>query len=841
MFYLPVPSSMALNAYIPHGHCYLWQTPLVWLHLTSDFLTALAYYSIPLTLLYFLRKRQDIPFSNIIILFSAFILCCGATHILEIVTLWYPIYWVSGAVKALTAIVSVITAVELVHIIPQALSLKSPKELAALNQELNQQMEERQAAESALQELNATLEERVEKRTHELAQMNQDFKREIEDRKRAQNFIKRIIDITPNVLKIYDFKSCQMIYTNRNLASVLGYPSQDVEALENALVPSYVNPEDALRVKKTLENISALEDGQYLDLDYRVKTSAGTLRWLSQRSAIFEREEDGQIKQVISICEDITERVQVEAALRESQYFIEQVVNSSPQILYILDPITWKNVYINRQSLEILGYPPQQFQAEGSQFLAQILHPEDLPLIRKNKDFWQTARDGEVLTTEYRMRHQNGAWRWLRSREVVFARNEENQVVKVLGTAQDISDSKVQEQKLYEQGRRESLLREITQRILQSLELPIIFNTVVQEIRHFLQADRVAIFQFEPESFFEQGTIVAESVVQPFTSALNSVLEESCFSRNYALKYQEGRIQSVSDIYQSDLLPCHIEFLAQFQVRANLVLPLISNHSLWGLLCIHQCSQARTWQETEVNLLKQITNQFEIAIQKASLYKQAQQELAEKQKLFLQLTNELEQKKILLKEIHHRVKNNLQIMSSLLYLQFSKASPEIQQLSEDYQNRIQSMALIHEQLYRSEDLANINFEQYLKNLTYHIFQSYGVEPGAITLTLRVNSLTVPLEQSIPLGLIVQELVSNALKHAFPQGAGEITIELTPQAEALCLTVADNGVGIPPELDLANTDSLGLQLIYSLTEQLQGELAYATADGCQFQIIFSTGY
>jgi two-component sensor histidine kinase len=353
----------------------------------------------------------------------------------------------------------------------------------------------------------------------------------------------------------------------------------------------------------------------------------------------------------------------------------------------------------------------------------------------------------------------------------------------------------------------------------------------------FLQADRVAIFQFEPESFFEQGTIVAESVVQPFTSTLNSVLQESCFSRNYALKYQQGRIQTVSDIYQSDLLPCHIDFLAQFQVRANLVLPLISNDILWGLLCIHQCSQARTWQETEINLLKQITNQFEIAIQKASLYKQAQQELAAKQKLFLQLTNELEQKKILLKEIHHRVKNNLQIMSSLLYLQFSKASPEIQQLSEDYQNRIQSMALIHEQLYRSEDLANINFEQYLKNLTYHIFQSYGVEPGAITLNLRVNSLTVPLEQSIPLGLIAQELVSNALKHAFPQGAGEITIELTPQAGGLCLTVADNGAGLPLELDLANTDSLGLQLIYSLTEQLQGELSYETGDGCQFQITF----
>ncbi|WP_219903854.1 hypothetical protein [Stenomitos frigidus] len=103
--------------FIPHGHCYLWQPSLVWLHLLSDALIAFAYYSIPLTLFYFVRQRRDLPFSWIFLLFATFIVSCGTTHILDIWTLWYPTYWVSGAVKAVTAIVSLLTAFVLVPLV----------------------------------------------------------------------------------------------------------------------------------------------------------------------------------------------------------------------------------------------------------------------------------------------------------------------------------------------------------------------------------------------------------------------------------------------------------------------------------------------------------------------------------------------------------------------------------------------------------------------------------------------------------------------------------------------------------------------------------------------------
>jgi two-component system, NtrC family, sensor kinase len=158
------------GAFIPHGHCYLWQTPLVWLHVTSDSLIAIAYFSIPITLIYFIRKREDLPFDWIFAMFGAFIVACGITHIFEVWTLWYPTYWISGAMKAFTALVSLSTAVLLVNLIPQALALPSPAQLAMANSLLEAEIFERKQAESALQQAKEELEIRVEERTAQLKQ-----------------------------------------------------------------------------------------------------------------------------------------------------------------------------------------------------------------------------------------------------------------------------------------------------------------------------------------------------------------------------------------------------------------------------------------------------------------------------------------------------------------------------------------------------------------------------------------------------------------------------------------------------------------------------------------------
>ncbi|BAB76415.1 sensor histidine kinase [Anabaena sp. FACHB-709] len=158
------------NLFIPHGHCYLWQPGLVWLHLLSDFLIAVAYYSIPITLIYFVRKRQDLPFKWIFLLFGAFIISCATSHVMEIWTLWHPTYWLSGFMKAITAFISIYTAIVLVPIVPQLLALPSPAQLEAANNQLKIEIIERKTAEAALLQIKADLENRVEERTNQLQQ-----------------------------------------------------------------------------------------------------------------------------------------------------------------------------------------------------------------------------------------------------------------------------------------------------------------------------------------------------------------------------------------------------------------------------------------------------------------------------------------------------------------------------------------------------------------------------------------------------------------------------------------------------------------------------------------------
>ncbi|NJL45074.1 MAG: hypothetical protein HC922_03615 [Leptolyngbyaceae cyanobacterium SM2_3_12] len=171
---------LSAGPFVPHGHCYLWRPGLVWLHGLSDGLIALAYWLIAGALIYFLQQRQDVPFRPLFWLFAAFIASCGLTHLLGVWTLWFPTYWVSGLAKAVTAIISLYTALELIPNIPLALALPSTAQLERLNQELQAEVKERQQAEASLRatelevrRLNQELEDRVKRRTAELEQANQ--------------------------------------------------------------------------------------------------------------------------------------------------------------------------------------------------------------------------------------------------------------------------------------------------------------------------------------------------------------------------------------------------------------------------------------------------------------------------------------------------------------------------------------------------------------------------------------------------------------------------------------------------------------------------------------------
>lgn len=206
-----------------------------------------------------------------------------------------------------------------------------------------------------------------------------------------------------------------------------------------------------------------------------------------------------------------------------------------------------------------------------------------------------------------------------------------------------------------------------------------------------------------------------------------------------------------------------------------------------------------------------------------------------------QLRLSLNEKETLLKEIHHRVKNNLQIISSLLYLQSRKISDQaILDMFQDGQNRVKSMALVHEKLYRAQDLASVDFGDYLRNLARYLFRSYRVARQDISLKVNVEPLSLAVDIAIPCGLIANELLSNALKHAFPhRQAGEVCLELKQDNEQqhLILIIRDNGVGFPQDLNFKRTGSLGLQLVNNLVRQLNGTIELSDDNGSVFRITF----
>ncbi len=202
----------------------------------------------------------------------------------------------------------------------------------------------------------------------------------------------------------------------------------------------------------------------------------------------------------------------------------------------------------------------------------------------------------------------------------------------------------------------------------------------------------------------------------------------------------------------------------------------------------------------------------------------------------------LREKEVLLKEIHHRVQNNLQIVSSLLRLQSSRIENSVaKEALQDMQNRVRSMALIHEHLYRSDNLARVDMAAYLKTLCQQVFRAMVATNREITIQMHLDSLFLEMDQAIPFGLLVNELVSNAFKHAFPAGGkGQVVVDfhLMPEREEWRLRVADNGIGLPADFDISKNTSLGLQLVVDLTRQIGGQLAIVVAPSAIFEVTFA---
>ncbi|HBL12561.1 MAG TPA: hypothetical protein DD379_14380, partial [Cyanobacteria bacterium UBA11162] len=503
---------------------------------------------------------------------------------------------------------------------------------------------------------------------------------------------------------------------------------------------------------------------------------------------------DGVDDQAVAFVLDISDRKRAEAALHEREKQFRQIFHHAPIGMSLIDFYTHEFIQVNPAYYQMMNY-----SASEMAFLTfeEITHPDDLLL---DMGYMKQIEEGKIdsFCIEKRYLKKGGEIIW-GNLTVRVLRDKEGKPELCVAMVEDITDRKQLQMELQESEER--------------------FRTSVENM-----LDCFAIYTSIRD---ESGQIVDffTEYVNPATCANNGMTKEEQIGTRLC-----------------ELLPAHRE-TGLFKEYCRVVetgQPVVKESLLYDDTIKGQ----------------QFKRAFDIrAFKLGDGYAASWRDITERKKAEAQLKDSLHQKELLLKEVHHRVKNNLQIISSFLRLQ----SRQIQdrqafELFQESQNRVQAMALIHEKLYQSDNLAQIDLPAYIQTLVSNLFCSYGAKNRGVTYKIAINlenvcekqkiSSNPPLlviDKAIPCGLIINELVSNSLKYAFEdhkEGEIGITLETRTESQLFILTISDNGVGLPEGLDFRNTTSLGLQLVCRLTKQLRGTITLDQSKGTEFQITFA---
>ncbi len=664
--------------YMPHGHCYLWQTPLVWLHVTGDFLIAIAYYSIPAMLIYFIFKRRDVPFLGIFALFGAFIVLCGTGHLLEIWTLWHSAYWLSGIEKGITGLVSCYTAASMVTLLPQFLSLKTPQELEAINRKLQSEIAVREDAELALRHAYDDLEIKVQERTAQLTEINGYLEAEIRERIAAESALReRETRLTEQQNGLLELAKNSSIYEgnigealreitkmatrtlNVERASIWFYqedksaiycadiyeltpnPHSAGAELKVAEYPSYfqaLNTEQVLaavdaktdpRTREFSESyLKPLNISSMLDVPITHKGQIAGVICLEHRGTtrnwtLDEQSFASYVAQIAALAMEARDRKQAELNLRSVTERLQYLLATTPAVIFSCKLGGNHDVtFVSDNIVSMMGYEAREF-LDGSLDWHSLIHPDDRETVATA---FAQILEKESISYEYRERHKDGSYRWIYD-EIKLVKDAAGLPVECVGYGVDVTLRKQAEIALQQQVKRERLVNAIQERIRSSLNVEEVMTMAVEEICQFLSTDRTVIYRFNPDW---SGFIAVESVSVGTMPILGIDINDPCFRERYVSVYEQGHVRAIDNIYTAGLSECHVNLLSELDIKANLVVPILQGEKLWGLLIAHHCRSQRHWNSSEIESLKHISVQLAIAIQQSTLFEQAQTEIAER-------------------------------------------------------------------------------------------------------------------------------------------------------------------------------------------------------------------
>jgi PAS domain S-box-containing protein len=519
------------------------------------------------------------------------------------------------------------------------------------------------------------------------------------------------------------------------------------------------------------------------------------------------RDEAERIFAGLMLAEDVTDqRRRDESAHREAHLRI--IAQAIPQIVWTSEP-DGNLDYYNQQWFDYTGMTLEQTQGWGWQ---PVLHPDD---VQATVDRWsESVRTGKLYEVEYRFkRASDGSYRWHLGRALPV-RGADGKIQKWFGTCTDIDDQRRAQDALRHSGQElEARVRERTAELFEA-------NSAVQrastERRQSDERFRAAI----------AAMLDAFYILEAVRDAQGTITDMRIVEINDAGGKRMGRPRAAClGVLQSEFIEpkAHAE-LCELEARV-----IATGEPLEREVQVNAPDAPLRWMRQQFVPLGDgvMVTARDVTLQKIAAVRD--------QRL-------LREKETLLKEIHHRVKNNLQVISSLLKLQADKITdPATRDVFRDSQQRVRSIALLHEKLYQSEDLANVDMHGYVGDLTRKLLRTYGTAATHVRLEVQATGVSLNMDAALPCGLIINELVTNALKHAFGERdkPGLVTVRLTRTGNETELCVSDDGEGLPPGFRLEGGPSLGVQLVMTLAHQLGGTVQFECAPGTSCTIRFPT--
>jgi two-component sensor histidine kinase len=422
--------------------------------------------------------------------------------------------------------------------------------------------------------------------------------------------------------------------------------------------------------------------------------------------------------------------------------------------------------------------------------------------------------------------------------------NGHSGITGVVGLARDITQNKQTDAELKNHFKEQNILLKVSQSVSSSLDLQNVLQVISDGTATLLNIETAAIYLLDGHSLYMGATTPPLDPNIPDSFRTASVKDHPHIEKTIT----DGQPHIIRDTRKAQLSEAEKNIVEIRKLRSLIFLPFQQENQVIGVLILGTIDRVRDFTNHEIELCHTISNQLSLGIQNARLHEgllkytnELETQITERKRAEEQIQKDLQEKEVMLKEIHHRVKNNLNVIISLLRLQANRIQNKEQASSAFVEScdRIFSMALIHEQLYKSDDFLRVDMKHYIQRISNNLKAAYASGKD-IDLKLNIDDVFLDINNAIPCGLILNELLSNAYKHAFPDNRkGSIQIKFRHLTNGTHqLTIKDSGRGLPDTVNIQNTETLGLKLIHILTEQIDGKLEIKSDEtGTGFDIRF----